>query len=96
MPKNGEEAPEGIKLSVPLPVQQWLDVNPNDKHGPVSCALMAGLIWVPIRDASMLDIAISLGQAMQAQLTHPHPVGKEAQEALLMPYVNNFTPTSNE
>jgi hypothetical protein len=87
---------DGIKVTVPLPVQQWLDVNPSKTHGPVSCAIMAGLVWVRVKDAGILDIALSLGQAMQAQLADgPHSVGKEAQDALLVPYFNSVASTSS-
>lgn len=92
---RGEEIPEGIKCTLPLPVQQFLDVNRNETHGPVSCAMMPGLIWVPTKDASVLEIAISLGQATQAQINHPHPLGQKAMDTLLMPYLSSVASTSS-
>ncbi|PWN31728.1 uncharacterized protein FA14DRAFT_186246 [Meira miltonrushii] len=92
---RGEEVPEGIKCTLPLPVQQFIEVNRNESHGPVSCAMMPGLIWVPTKDASVLEIAMSLGQATQAQITHPHPLGREAMDTLLMPYLSSVASTSS-
>lgn len=92
---RGEEVPEGIKCTLPLPIQQFIDVNGNETYGPVSCAMMPGLVWVPTKDASVFDIAMSLGQATQAQLAHPHPLGREAMDTLLMPYLSSVASTSS-
>jgi hypothetical protein len=83
------EVAEGIKLNFPLGTQRWVNSRQEKDRGPILCAPLAGLFYIPT-DASktLLGTARHIQSSITAQSNTPHALHPAGIESFVKPYVH--------
>jgi hypothetical protein len=84
------DSANGVKVNVPLGTHTWIDGRQQDQRGPVLCAPLAGLLWVP----SMMDTSnqslIKTTKVVQRMITEQSSVSQALHPAGVDIFVDAF------